>query len=148
MSQVSRRFLKPEISSRLHDLLLETVVACSSKIETAEFLDDLLSPTEKIMLAKRLAIAYLLSKKLPYRTIAQTLKVSISTIGNIALMLKIQGKGFRKAVDKIMKNEKWKLFYQELGDTVIKLIGKGKGGNWRATNSILHQRKQDRNSPI
>ena len=47
-----------------------------------KFLEDFFSPTERTVMAKRLAIAVLIAKGNDYRTIAQILKVTPITIFN------------------------------------------------------------------
>jgi len=146
MAQISKRPIRKELVERINNLFEESIVTCHSQEETAEYLDGLLSPTEKIMLSKRLAIAYLLTKGVSYRTINQTIKVSNPTIRAVDRMLSYKGEGTRKILEKITKNEKWAKFFEELADILIDAVGKGKGGNWRTTGSILRQRKLDRKS--
>lgn len=66
-----------------------------------EYIFDLFTPTERIMFAKRLAIAALLSQGLPYKVIADKLKVSTSTVARVNLWLKTSGVGYKRAVEKI-----------------------------------------------
>lgn len=65
------------------------------------YIFDLLTPTERIMLAKRLAIAAFLIEGLPYHAISEMLKVSTSTIGRVNLWLKTAGDGYRLVIEKI-----------------------------------------------
>ena len=77
------------------------------------FLQDILSPTEKIMIAKRLAIASLLSKNYDYEAIKNLLKVSQGTIAKVALTLKFN-KGYKIVIDKIQRSEAMKEFWQSI----------------------------------
>jgi len=74
--------------------------------EVKEFLTDLLTPTEQVMLAKRLSIAILLTYECDYRTISEILKVSYATIGNVAKWLKLAGRGYREALRAFIKEHK------------------------------------------
>ena len=62
MSQVSKYPLKKAIYSYISELFFNTIVSLSDKRKTDEFLQDFLTPVEKIMLTKRLAIYDLLGK--------------------------------------------------------------------------------------
>lgn len=67
--------VKQRISANLANALLESGVA-----QGRAMLDTLLTPTERIMLAKRLAIIVMLEREYSYYRIMKTLKVSTSTI--------------------------------------------------------------------
>ncbi|MBI4114695.1 MAG: hypothetical protein HY445_02535 [Candidatus Niyogibacteria bacterium] len=82
-----------EISKELRDIFAET----KDKKDIENFLSDLLTPTEKIMLAKRLAIVIMLKRTYPFRVISKTLKVSEATIGTIKERLDRGGSGFEVA---------------------------------------------------
>src|SRR3989344_4824995 len=77
MSQVSKRVLSKKIQESLFQNFWEIFAQIKKPKEVAIFLEDFLSPTEKVMLAKRLAIAILFSKGYNHRSISSLLKVSI-----------------------------------------------------------------------
>jgi len=60
--------------------------------ERLYFLDKLLTPTEKLMLAKRLAILEELGKGTNYETIAERYKVITNTIGRMSNILRSSSK--------------------------------------------------------
>lgn len=126
MTQVSRRFLKKEIENQITTIFQEAYIMCNSQDETAEFLHDLLTPTEKIMLSKRLAIAYLLLKGNSYLAIQNILKVSNSTVRNVSLVLKIRGKGMRRIIDKLTRKQKWQKLFRELADSTAEILTSSK----------------------
>lgn len=97
MAQVSKRYLSPDVQERMFEIFVNAFSKAKYKRDIGKFLMDLLSSTEKIMLAKRLAIAYLLVKKgWTHREISQMLKLSLITIQRVSLVLNIQGNGYRK----------------------------------------------------
>ncbi len=53
-------------------------------VESEQFLQDFLTPTELSVLAKRLAIFKMLKKQHSYQTIQDTLKVSSATVSSVA----------------------------------------------------------------
>lgn len=81
MSQVSKRKLKKEDFERIYDQMIKIFSRTSSKKESGRFLREFFYPTEKIMLAKRLALIFMIIEKIPDRKIAEMLSVSTSTIG-------------------------------------------------------------------
>jgi len=106
MPQVSKYPLAKSTQDRLYHLFLRTIVELKEPIKAEEFFNDLLTPTEKVMLAKRLAIAVMLLKGYDYVSIREVLKVSPGTIGAISMWLKYSGSGYRKALERLIKKEK------------------------------------------
>ncbi len=118
MTQVSKYPLPKPLEDQMFSLFYKALAGLHFPGEIKVFLDDLLSPTEKTMLAKRLTIALLLVKDYDQRSISQTLKVSLTTVTKINFWLNTKGRGYRKVIDKFLKEEKWEEFWQKLGDFV------------------------------
>jgi uncharacterized protein YerC len=116
MAQVSKYPVSKEVSDRMFEVLQDTISSLNGKADVEEFLGELLSPIEKIMLAKRLAIAILLTKRYSYPSIIKILRVTPGTIATVSLTLKYKGKGYQKAVEKILLNEKMSDFWQKIED--------------------------------
>jgi uncharacterized protein YerC len=102
----------PHISSKkLNSSLLEKLfgklINILGKAQDKQYLDivinELFTPTEKIMLAKRLAIILMLSNSTPQHRIVGVLKVSPSTVAKMSLKIEI---GKYKIILKISKKEK------------------------------------------
>lgn len=121
MSKVSRRVLDKELEDRIFEVFLKTVVDIKTPTEAKNFIDDLLSPTEKIMLMKRLAIAVLLTKGKTYEYIDHTLKVSRATIMTVSLWLKHGKGGYRKVVDNILKTQSRERLIDNIEEILIRL---------------------------
>jgi len=88
----------------------------------ASFLEDFLTPTEKMMLAKRLAVAVMLAKGYDYRAIRKTLKVSFHMVANVNLWLKYKGKGYQKVINWILREEKIEKFWQKVDDVLGDIV--------------------------
>jgi uncharacterized protein YerC len=147
MSQVSKRKLDPELERKIFHYFFLTLSSLNKK-ELEKFLDDFLSPTERTMLAKRLAIALLLSKGYDYRQISQVLKVSICTVGSVSLMLKLEKGGLRRAVGKALRRESIKKLVAELiGDFFYGGILPPKYRNWREWSKEKQRYKKKLESP-
>jgi len=83
MSQVSRNPLSKESNYEIQATLWWLLARLNSDSDIKIFLNGLLTKTEKIMLAKRLAIAFLLNKNYNHRDIRDALKVSTATVSKI-----------------------------------------------------------------
>lgn len=143
MTQVSRYPISKKVADRIFEVFLKTLVEIKSNKEADEFISDLLTPTEKIMLAKRLAIAFLLEKDYDYRTIQKLIRVSAPTITVVNTARKYGSEGYKKMIVKIIKDEKLISF---LEDTVEKLLSipseleKGSGA-WSYLREQVKNRK-------
>lgn len=85
MPHVSSKKLKKEILDRLYTEFGKALEKSAQKSRTKFFIGDLLTKTEKIMLAKRFAIIYLLSQDVPVSYIVESLGVSYPTLSRMSL---------------------------------------------------------------
>jgi TrpR-related protein YerC/YecD len=136
MAQVSRRRLHPNTEEKIYNTFWEAISQLKSEQEISLFLNDLLSPTEKVMLAKRLAIAALLTKGYTYVDIKDLLKVSQETISKVSLSLNINT-GYQLAINKIAKSEATRAFWQDIGSAVYRMSSPGKA--FMAEGAIRHK---------
>jgi len=118
MAQVSKYPVSKDVSDRMFEVFQTTISSLNNKKDIEEFLDELLSPIEKIMLAKRLSIAILLAKGYSYPAISGILRVTPSTIASVSLTLKYRGKGYQRAIDKILSDEKMNAFWEKIEDFI------------------------------
>ena len=121
MSRISRRYLDKELENKIFEVFLKTIVDIRTPTEAKNFIEDLLSPTEKIMLIKRLAIAVLLTKGKTYEYIDHTLKVSRATIMTVSLWLKHGKGGYRKVVENILKTQRKEALLGNIEEILIRL---------------------------
>mgnify|MGYP001580136124 CR=1 FL=1 len=117
MTQISRFKLKEETLEKLYSLMFE-VLGKKSKNEFLLIMNDLVSPTEKIMISKRIAVIYLLTKNIDQRTIAHTMKVSLSTISKYALLVKVSNV-LPNALSNLIRNEGIRLLISEIFVTLF-----------------------------
>lgn len=124
MPPISKRIVSPKISKNIDDLLINSFSKTRGKNDLLPFISDLLTPTEKIMVSKRLAIAFLLLKKdIDQRQIAKVLKVSTGTISRVNIVLNTEGTGYRSVLNKILKDENLKLLLTEVYDMFTPIRG-------------------------
>lgn len=119
MSQVSKHPISKSVADRIFEIFLITFTHLKNTDEADQFISDLLTPIEKIMLSKRLAISFLLERNYDYRTIQQILKVSTGTITSVNMARKLGSEGYKKVISKIMRKE---TLVKILEDSVIKLL--------------------------
>lgn len=144
MSQVSKYLLNKDVEEQMFDVFWKTIARLITRNAVKKFFFDLLSPTEKTMLAKRLAIAIMLIKGYDYRTISQTLKVSTTTIMSISNWLKNGGDGYKMVIQKIIKEEKTAEFWDNLEEKLSNLLPPGPGTDWKRVKSQEWQERISR----
>lgn len=81
--------------------LINSFRAVRNPIETANFLQDLLTAREIKNLAKRLRIAKLLLNNVTYEEIVRTVHVSYATIAKVSTWLSQGGEGFRNVIARL-----------------------------------------------
>lgn len=121
MTKVSRRILNKELEKHIFELFIKTIADLKNPVEVTNFLEDLLSPSEKIMLVKRLAIAILLLKGYTYDAIDETLKVSRPTIMNVSYFLKYGKSGYEKVAGRIIGLQKKEELLDKIEELLLKL---------------------------
>jgi len=124
MPQVSRRKLDKEVKQKIYESFYKALGLLGEN-DAKYFVNDLLTPTEKIMIPKRLAIAILLSQEWSYNAIRETLKVTQTTISSVSKVLTFSG-GLRLAIEKLSKNEAWRSWWQDIERLLYRLSSPGK----------------------
>jgi len=126
MPQVSRWKLTKETETELIKQLKLVLTKISKMEEMSFFLDAFLTETEKLMLAKRLAIVILLKEEVPESRIAETLHVTRMTVSRTRYFLEARGQGYKVALRKVAKEKELlalKIFLLKLVDYSIRAVG-------------------------
>ena len=140
MTQVSRRVLDKRLEGKMYDLLWEAIGESSSTNDIISFFEDLLSPTERLMLSKRLAIAFLLVKGYDHRTISEILKVSSTTVARVNFWLTHKGQGYRKAINRLLAKRRLEAFFLQIDEFWTQMTPKiGRGEHLKE----IHRRKRE-----
>src|SRR3989344_7905171 len=117
MPHVSRKKLKKKVFIKIGEQLADTIAKANSARELRWVFKELITPTECVMLAKRLAIILMLERGYSFDIIQKTLKVTPQTI---VMFWKITKQSSHKLVIKeISSGKKKRGFWQEL-----KLLGR------------------------
>lgn len=102
--QVSKQKLNKTIENQIYSVLYQLMVDIKTAEEAETVLQDILSDTERQVIAKRLAIAIFLDKGRSYENIKNTLKVSSATIASVQESM--GNPGMQMALNKV-KAEEW-----------------------------------------
>lgn len=86
MVHLSKKYLEKEKLIKLYHLLFEVLSRSSNRDNFISIMNDILSPSEQEMIAKRIAIIYLLTKNTNFAAVAEYLKVSKSTVAKFSLL--------------------------------------------------------------
>ena len=101
--QVSKRKVNQTLEKQLLQTLYQLIIDIKNPEDAEKALKALLSETELTTVAKRVAVAYWLSKKRSYENIKENLKVSSATIADVQQNLK--SPGWKMVLQKIMAEE-------------------------------------------
>lgn len=120
MTRISRIPIEKDIWERVWNIFLDSLSSLK-KESTADFVNDLFSDAEKIMLAKRLSVALMVIKDYSPAEISDTLKVSPSTVNSVKKWLNIKGEGYRMILSKIVRSEEMEHFFQNIDEILYKM---------------------------
>lgn len=143
MTRISRRPVKDRIMQRILQLFFEAVGKKSKQEDFLAVMHDLLSPTERVMIAKRVTIIFLLMKKIDYQTISDVVKVSAATVAKFQIIME-NSKGIVKALQLMLLNDNLVNLFDEI---MLAFKGPGMHGTdwgsaWRRKNE-LERRKAE-----
>ncbi|PIP14678.1 hypothetical protein COX47_03855, partial [Candidatus Roizmanbacteria bacterium CG23_combo_of_CG06-09_8_20_14_all_35_49] len=110
MTRISRYPVKEEVLEKLFELFFKTVGNKENSKDFYEVINDLLSPTERVMIAKRIAIIFLLIKNIEFQNICQVLKVSSSTVSKFSLLKEKESPIIKNLQGFIIKDEFYDFF--------------------------------------
>lgn len=147
MPQISKRHMNPKIEARMFDVFFKSLTDLGKREDVEAYLYDLLSPVERTMLAKRLAIAVLLTKDFSYVAIADVLKVSFPTISSISIWMKHSGKGFEKVIKKILREEEVQKTLKDIERSLAKFLA-AHPATKRRIEAAYNREKHERESVI
>ena len=113
MTRISKYRVEDRVLKKLYSLMFEVVSNMDEEARFTGIMNELLSPTEKIIIAKRVSIVYLLMKNIDYLVISDVLKVSSRTIAKFHSIM-VDGKEIKNILEGLIGNEKIKDFFEEL----------------------------------
>jgi Trp operon repressor len=102
MPYLSKKKLSENAKAELERQMFSVIAETGTRSRLAIF-SELLTPTEKLVLAKRLGIILLLNKKIPFYKICTYLNVSPSTVARFEN--KLEKNGYRHTSKWVKRNE-------------------------------------------
>ena len=95
MVRISEKRIKKEVFVKILDQLFDYIVGVKTKSESKRFLGEFFTTSEKIMLAKRLALIVMLKRGYSFTVIRRTLKMSESTVAKFGRFFRQNKFSFR-----------------------------------------------------
>jgi uncharacterized protein YerC len=146
MTQLSKRPISKNLENRMYEILWSSITKLNRKENASDFLDDILTTTERLMIAKRLGTALLLSRGWDHDAISRYLKVSTSTIAILKGKLISSGKGYREAIAQIEKDQKWEQMKLDLSQALEEILASRVSANWKQSKLAVAKKYQEKRS--
>jgi len=141
MVRNSHYLIKEKVLIGIYRLFFEVISKGKNKQDFFHILDEIISPSEKLMLAKRVAIIYLLTKNTGVREIVDTLKVSTATVAKYVLLFSNKESKLNRILKTILNSREMRNYLLDIFSELFIQPGIKKG-HWE-----LHQRyKNDKNN--
>lgn len=144
MVHLSKTHIPKEKLNRLYELLYYLVNRTHNKTEFLAIINEILSPSEQIMVSKRVAILYLLSKAVIASDIADCIKVSRATVAKFFLLFNGKESATITMINRLIKNEKIKFFIEDFFADLFIQPGIKKG-HW---NMYMKNKQKQRNRKL
>ena len=132
MPHVSRIKLNKQVEDKLIDSLETVLTKASKKDEMNKFLFSLMTHTEKLMLAKRLAVVILLKEGLSQSEISRALNITRVTVNKMELLFETRREGYTIAL-RILMEEKLLADFKEVLVKLAKYSIRATGGYVKPT---------------
>ncbi|PJA34257.1 MAG: hypothetical protein CO184_00370 [Candidatus Zambryskibacteria bacterium CG_4_9_14_3_um_filter_40_16] len=126
MPHISSKKLHKDYLQKIYGHFMSKLEGASKKGTAVSFFEDFLTPTEKIMFAKRFAVVYLLSKNLPPSYIAEVLLMSPATIYRMSLNKNIGKYSHAIRSLKLSDEMTWDLFEKIIRMGLPPKVGRGR----------------------
>lgn len=123
MTNISKRPIDEKKLFKLYELFFEVINNAEDKDEFMELIRDILTPIEQIMIAKRIAIIYLLVKNIDQIIIADHIKVSRSTVSRFKLLFHNKKTKLITIIEAFLKSEKISHFFEDLFADIFTRVG-------------------------
>lgn len=117
MPHVSKKKLKKKVFNRIGSELSDFILKTSSHDEINWVIKELLTPTERIMLSKRLALFLMLEKHYSFSVIQKTLKITPQTV--VRFWKKAKEPGYRPLLQRVGKNKEGRGFLKDLESMIL-----------------------------
>jgi len=145
MVNLSKIQIDEEKLIKVYQLMFEILNEADDKDDFLGIIKDILSPPEQLMVAKRIAIIYLLLKGVDHTTIAEYLKSSRATVAKFSLLFYDKETKLVGIIGELLNNESINHFFEDLFADIF--ISPGlKIGHWQMHWD--HKRRQKERTMI
>jgi uncharacterized protein YerC len=129
MPRVSKIKLDKDLEIEIFRQFWNSLAEIDSSLKASDFFTDLLSETEKLMLAKRFAVAVLVSRNKQATEIHNAIHVSYTTIASVSSWVKNGKPKTQELLQKISKEKGWENTLDIIEDVLDK-IHPARGTDW------------------
>src|SRR3989339_746369 len=145
MVNLSKKYIDEKKLVKINQLMFEILNKADDKDSFLSIIKDILSPPEQLMVAKRIAIIYLLLKGVDHTTIAEYLKSSRATVAKFSLLFYDKETKLVGIIGELLNNESINHFFEDLFADIF--ISPGlKIGHWQMHWD--HKRRQKERTMI
>ncbi|VVA44505.1 conserved hypothetical protein [Candidatus Roizmanbacteria bacterium] len=145
MVNLTKKYVDEKKLIKINQLMFEILNKADDKDDFLEIVKDILSPPEQLMVAKRIAIIYLLLKGVDHSTIARYLKSSRATVAKFSLLFYDKETKLIEIIGDLLNNENINHFFEDLFADIF--ISSGlKIGHWQMHWD--HKRRQKERTMI
>ena len=150
MTQISRRQLDKQTQQRIYEIFINVIAEAQNTSDVELLLNDFFTYTERIMLPKRLCIAYLLLKGYDYKSIISYLKVSCTTINKVSNALKSGGRGYTLILSRLQKREQFDTTLKKIEEGIVAMLASVGGPSpiWKNIHNEQRRRAYEERKPF
>lgn len=129
MARVSKIKLDKLLENQILDQFWTSLSFVNNSVKSQSFYSDLFSTTERLMLAKRFAVAILLYRGKSATEIHDAIHVSYSNIGSVTSWVKNGKPGTQELLNKISRMKSWGAIIDSI-DTLLDKLPPKRHSDW------------------
>lgn len=114
MVNLTKKYVDEKKLIKINQLMFEILNEADDKDDFLEVIKDIISPPEQLMIAKRIAIIYLLLKSVDHSTIANYLKSSRATVAKFSLLFYNKESRLISIIGQLLNKESINNFFEDL----------------------------------
>lgn len=145
MPQLSKKHLDKSLESEMFSQFWNSLSRINSPSIAQEFFSDLLTTTEKYMLAKRFTCAILLARGRTASEINKSIHITYSTIGSVASWVKNAKPRTRNMLEAISREKDWEKIVDQI-DAILDKLPPRYGTDWSIAGKEKYKRSLQRSA--
>ena len=114
MVNLTKKYVDEKKLVKINQLMFEILNKANDKDDFLRIIKDILSPPEQLMVAKRIAIIYLLLKGVDHSTVAKYLKSSRATVAKFSLFFYEKESKLVGIIGELLNKESFNHFFEDL----------------------------------